>query len=256
MGSALARASAAGGAEVIAVARNLPIARARVSGAAVEVVGEMPDSSAWRPDLVILAVKPQSLRDAAPGMEPGTAGALLLSVAAGVSLATLAEVFPRARAIVRAMPNLPVAEGQGMTTLCGGSGVAAADVETVQGLLAASGRLAWVETEDELDVATAVAGSGPAYFLSLAEALRAAAEARGISPEIAALLAEQTLIGSASLLGRGMRPLELAQQVVSPGGTTAAGLAVLDGDRALSTLVCRTVGAATARARELRALAS
>lgn len=208
--------------------------------------------------LVVLAVKPQQAAEAlraARAHWPGEKAALL-SIAAGVRIEALARICPPGTAIVRAMPNRPALCSAGVTGLYAPQGVPAPVRTLAETLAAAIGQGVWLRSEDELDVVTAVSGSGPAYFLLLAEQLASAAQACGLSAETARLLASETLYGSGVLAHRrecSPRGLEEERAAVtSPGGTTEAALRVLQAG-GLEQLVARAVQAAAARSRELAA---
>lgn len=206
--------------------------------------------------LVVLAVKPQ---DAAQALRSARAhwplaGAALLSIVAGVRSEALAGLCPAGTPIVRAMPNRPALLSAGVTGLYALPSVPPPVRALTETLAAAIGRAVWVRDEDELDVVTAVSGSGPAYFLLLAEQLANAAQSCGLSRETALLLATETLYGSGVLAhSRAQAPSALQEEraaVTSPGGTTEAALRVLQSG-GLEQLVARAVHAATARSREL-----
>jgi pyrroline-5-carboxylate reductase len=208
--------------------------------------------------LVVLAVKPQ---DAAAALRAASAhwpgpNAALLSIVAGVRIEALARLCPAGTPIVRSMPNRPALLSAGVTGLYAPPGVPAAVRALAETLAAATGHGVWVRNEDELDIVTAVSGSGPAYFLLLAEQLASAAEACGLSHETARLLAAETLYGSGMLAHSRARDegglREERAAVTSPGGTTEAALRVLQA-AGLEQLVVRAVQAATARSRELAA---
>lgn len=203
--------------------------------------------------IVVLAVKPQIFASVAPVLRPlAERGALVLSIMAGVTLAGLQDALGGNGRIVRTMPNTPAAIGAGITAAVPGAGVSAADVETVGQLIAATGALVWLDDEGDLDAVTAVSGSGPAYFFRFTEALARAGEAAGLSADLAMRLARATFTGSAALAGQDDAPLSaLRVQVTSPGGTTAAGLAVMDADGGIDRLAGDVVAAAARRSREL-----
>ena len=207
------------------------------------------DPPAGVPDILVLAVKPQVWRAVAPPLA-GRVGpfTVIVSVMAGVSTADLAVCFERSP-IVRAMPNTPAAVGQGITALYTGAGDLVKGAATA--LFGPAGATLWLDREDQFDAVTAVSGSGPAYVYAFVEALAAAGAAAGLSPDIAGQLARQTVTGAAALAAaEPMTPVAtLRERVTSPGGTTAAGLAVLR--PALDPLVEATVAAAAARARAL-----
>lgn len=198
----------------------------------------------------IIAVKPQHVSTVAEAL--GATGApRMLSVAAGVTIATIEEVAPRAR-VVRCMPNTPALVGQGASAIAGGSLVEEQDLAWAESILGAVGIVVRV-TEAELDAVTGLSGSGPAYVFHLAEALISAGVSHGLSPEVADVLARQTLLGAATLLTEtGEDPAVLRRNVTSPGGTTAAGLAVFTEEDFVG-LVGRVVDAAVARSEELGA---
>lgn len=208
------------------------------------------NAEAFDSDVVVLAVKPQNLRDALAGIPPGTAkGKLVLSILAGKRLATLEAALPGAR-IVRVMPNLPCVVGEGISAWCAGTGIGAADRDVVCRLVSAFGKAVELP-EAQFDAVTALSGSGPAFLAWVLDRMTAAAVAEGLPPEAASLLAGQTMLGTARLLiERQLAPQALIQSVASAKGTTAAGLAVLDASDAAAVLK-RTIAAAAARSREL-----
>ena len=155
-------------------------------------------------------------------------------------------------AIVRAMPNLPAAIGQGVTVACADPSVGGEARSRCRELLAAVGEVAFIENEDLMDAVTAVSGSGPAYVFLLAECLAEAGAAAGLDPDLALKLACATVTGSGALLGQsGETPARLRENVTSPGGTTAAALAVLMANEGMPDLLKRAVAAAAKRSREL-----
>ncbi|MES1972734.1 MAG: pyrroline-5-carboxylate reductase [Pseudomonadota bacterium] len=205
--------------------------------------------------VVVLAVKPQMFGVALPMLRPlAERGALFLSVVAGAGLQRLGRDLGGTGRIIRSMPNTPAAIGRGITAAVAGAAVTESDRARADALLRAAGEVVWLDVEADLDLVTAVSGSGPAYFFRFAEALAAAGVAAGLSPEIAMRLARATFTGSAALADA--RPESLAElrvEVTSPGGTTAAGLAQLDADGAIDRLAAATVAAAAARSRALGA---
>ena len=225
------------------------------------VLAEVPAGVALRRELpvgesfstVLLGVKPQLLGAVAPGLEPLVGPeTVLLSILAGADLAALATHFPRARAVVRVMPNLSAAIGRSPLGLSG-LGVDPQVRAAVDALLAPLGAAQWLD-EGLMDAVTALAGSGPAFVYRFIDALAAGGVALGLEAEQARALAKATVEGAALLAaGADVAPAELARRVTSPGGTTAAGLAVLDAG--LDRLVSATLEAAAARSRELAELA-
>lgn len=201
-------------------------------------------------DVVIVAFKPQSLAAADPRLAELTAGKLVVSLLAGKRLARLAQAFPRARNIVRTMPNTPAAIGAGITPYCSLAALAAADRTRVEALLGALGDHLEL-AEEHLDAVTALSAGGPAFLFEFTAALREAGVAAGLPPEVSARLATQTIVGSAQLLAHTRaEPEALRDQVVSPNGTTFAGLQVMQ-QREFRALVRDTILAATHRAAEL-----
>ena len=205
-------------------------------------------------DTLLLAIKPQMLDGDAAGVEPWAgAGTTVVSILAGKTIATLARHFPRAAGVVRAMPNLPAAVGRGITGMASDGALSDAALSRVERWLAAVGSVERLGDEDQIDMVTAVSGSGPAYAFLLAETLATAGERLGLAPDLAARLARATVEGAGELMTRSpaTSAAELRQNVTSPGGTTAAALAILMGDDAFQPLLDRAVAAARARAAEL-----
>lgn len=205
------------------------------------------------PDLVMLAIKPQMMDRVLPELSVlDHVGLTVLSVAAGTTLGTLQSAFPQAICI-RTMPNTPAAVGQGIT----GAFAPGADQKLRDGvskLLQAVGQVVWVENERDIDAVTAVSGSGPAYVFHMVEALAEAGVAVGLTQETAMQLARQTIVGSGALLAASEDSAkQLRVNVTSPGGTTAAGLNVLQETGRLADLMAATVKAAYDRSVELAA---
>lgn len=204
-------------------------------------------------DFLIIAVKPQMAGRVLPAYAPVADGAVALSIMAGTSVATLSKSLGGPTKIIRAMPNLPAAIGAGVTGLFASSAVSREERAAAERLIAAVGASVWVEQESDIDLVTAVSGSGPAYFFLLAEALAQAGASAGLSQAASARLAEATLAGAGALIAAdGRNAAEMRKAVTSPGGTTAAALDVLDGDgKAIRTLIEKAVAAAAKRAGEL-----
>ncbi len=201
---------------------------------------------------VVIALKPQVAAQIVPSLAPLVSGTtVVVSIMAGRTLQFLAGAIGHRCALVRAMPNTPAAIGRGITVAVARD-AGAGQRDLAHRLLAATGTVEWVDDEDLMDAVTAVSGSGPAYVFLLAEALSQAATAAGLPAALAAKLARETVAGSGELLHRS--PLDAAvlrENVTSPGGTTAAALAVLMGQGGLAPLMTKAVAAATARSREL-----
>ena len=205
------------------------------------------------PAIVVLAVKPQQIDTLAP-MLIGLETPLLVSILAGVEASVLATRFP-AGAIVRAMPNLPVAIGKGVTALH-----TASDDPTVRAaasaLAAPLGLVEWIDDEAQFDAVTALAGCGPGFTFRFIDALAAAGVALGLKDDQARRLAVATVAGSGAMsAGADVAPSVLADRVASPGGSTREGLNVLDADGALVDLLTRTLAAAARRNAEMAASA-
>jgi len=197
----------------------------------------------------VLAVKPADVRDAARAVAAaGTERAL--SIAAGVTLAALESALGAGVPVVRAMPNTPALVGVGAAAIAGGSSAEEGDLAWAERLLGAVGTVVRVD-EALLDAVTGLSGSGPAYVFLVAEALMEAGAQAGLPAEVSASLTVQTLLGAATLLARSDEgPEALRAAVTSPGGTTAAGVRVLE-ERGLRTALVDAVAAATERSREL-----
>jgi pyrroline-5-carboxylate reductase len=202
-------------------------------------------------ETLVVAVKPQSFRDAGSALKPLVGSAtLVVSIMAGMTIAAIEQVC--GGAVVRAMPNTPAAIGRGITVAVAATSVSSAQRATADALLRATGSVEWVEDETLMDAVTAVSGSGPAYIFLLAEELARAGIEAGLPAELATRLARETVAGSGELLHRSdLSAATLRQNVTSPGGTTAAALHVLMGKDGLQQLMIRAVAAATARSKEL-----
>ncbi|PKU23939.1 pyrroline-5-carboxylate reductase [Telmatospirillum siberiense] len=222
------------------------------SRAQVRVTGDVQSLPAdLRPDVVVLAVKPQMM-DAALPAYARFAGAVYLTIAAGKPLAYFARILGSGAAVVRAMPNTPASVRRGMTVAVANSVVAADQRKICGDLLAAVGAIAWIEDEAHMDAVTALSGSGPAYVFLLAEVMAAAGVRAGLPEDLAARLARETVVGAGELLRQSSEsPEQLRRNVTSPGGTTFAALQVLMRDDGVGPLMGEAVAAATDRSREL-----
>ena len=226
----------------------------RPSGLPVEGILTRTDYPAGEtPRLVMLGFKPQKLDEVAPLLAPRCgAETVIVSLLAGVEVASLCARFPAVRAIVRALPNLPVAIGEGVVALFGDDG----GLKEVAALVCPLGLVVTTNTEAGLAAIGAIAGAGPAYVARFAEALAAAGRGHGVETD-ALTIALQTLAGTAMLMqAKREDGAALAKRVASPGGTTQAGLDVLDRGDALARLVEATIAAAIARGRQLAAAAA
>lgn len=204
-----------------------------------------------RSDVIVLAVKPQSVSAVLEQLRPSlTADHLIISIAAGVSLATLAAGVGPERRIVRVMPNTPALVGEGASAYCRGPHARAGDEEVVRSCLGAVGR-AYRVPESLLDAVTGLSGSGPAFVYVMIEALSDGGVRVGLPRDVATALAAQTVLGAARMvLETGEHPGVLKDQVTSPGGTTIAGLHALERGGVRAALI-DAVEAAALRSAEL-----
>lgn len=210
---------------------------------------EVPSGEA-SPSVVLLGVKPNKLEDVAASVASVVGPAtLLVSILAGTELATLRNRFPAAGAVVRAMPNTPVAIGRGVVALHGYAGPFGNLLET---LMAPLGLIEWIDDETAFGSVTALAGSGPAFLFRFIAAVAQAGEQLGVQPRQALRLATAMVDGAAGLAAASPdHPDLLADRVASPGGMTRKGLDVLDEDGALRSLILRTLDATDRRGREM-----
>lgn len=203
--------------------------------------------------VLVLGIKPQGLASAATGLDRLIGrDTLLVSILAGKTVADLRDRLPRARAVVRAMPNLPASIGRGATGAYASAEVTPDQRGAAEALFSANGAVAWLGDEAQIDAVTAVSGSGPAYVFLLVEALAEAGIAAGLDPAVARTLARATVTGAGALLEASPSEAEeLRRDVTSPGGTTAAALDVLMRPDGLAALMREAVAAAKRRAGEL-----
>jgi pyrroline-5-carboxylate reductase len=202
-------------------------------------------------DVIILAVKPQSLSEIMAGLagmiKPSQ---LVISIVAGKSINTISAGLGHSR-IVRSMPNTPAQVGEGMTVWTATPQITADQKKTTAFILGAMGKEIYCDDEKYLDMATAVSGSGPAYVFLFVESMAAAAEKLGFTPQIAQELVLQTLSGADLLLQKsGKTPRELRHMVTSPGGTTAEAISTFEAG-GFSELVSKAVAAAYEKAKKL-----
>ncbi|MBP1852623.1 pyrroline-5-carboxylate reductase [Rhizobium halophytocola] len=205
------------------------------------------------PDVLFLALKPQMMGSALPALAklvgPQT---VVVSVAAGTTIASLSEALGNG-ATVRAMPNTPAMVGRGITGAFANDKVTAEQRDLVHRLLKVSGPVEWVESETDIDLVTAVSGSGPAYVFYLVECMAEAGRKLGLPADLAMRLARETVAGAGELLHQSSdAAADLRRNVTSPGGTTAAALAVLtEPHDGMQPLFDRAIAAARERAEEL-----
>jgi pyrroline-5-carboxylate reductase len=207
------------------------------------------EAASWA-ETVLLAIKPQTLDAVLKELAPAMAGRLLISIAAGVTIERIAALLPPSTRIVRAMPNAPALVCAGMSAVAYGPGVMKQDKAIVQTIFQSVGRVVEID-ERFMDAVTGLSGSGPAYVCVALEALADGGVKMGLPRSVAQLLAAQTALGAAQmLLNSGEHPARLKDRVASPGGTTIAGLHVLERGGLRACLIA-AVEAATRRAREL-----
>jgi pyrroline-5-carboxylate reductase len=207
--------------------------------------------AARQADTIVLAVKPQVMTRALEDLRNAVGEAqLLISIAAGISTATIAGYFPQPMHVVRVMPNTPALVLEGVSAVAGGRHATPQDLERTRGLFEAVGKVVVVD-ESLMDAVTGLSGSGPAFVFVVIEALADAGVKVGLPREVALALAAQTVQGSARLvLETGKHPGQLKDMVASPGGTTIAGLHALEQGSVRAALI-NAVEAATRRSQEL-----
>lgn len=221
-----------------------------VQAQGVQINADLPAD----PAVVLVAVKPQMMGAALPQLQSyGGGRTLFVSVAAGTLISAFEAVLGEATPIVRAMPNTPAAVARGITAIIGNAHASAAHLDTAEALLSAVGQVVRLETEAQIDAVTAVSGSGPAYVFHLIEALAAAGVAEGLPADLSMQLARATVTGAGELAHQAPESAaQLRINVTSPGGTTAAALAVLmEPETGFPALLQRAVKAAADRGREL-----
>ena len=248
MGGAILDGWRAGGMDLTAVTVIRP------SGNAVEGTRTVTSfaGAGAPPKIAVLAFKPQKLDEIAPELRRFlSARTTVVSLLAGVEAASLRQRFPGVGAIVRAMPNLPVAVRRGVTGLYNPDTDQQTDTQ-LNDLFSALGFAMWMADEAKLAALGSVAGAGPAYVARFIDALAKAGERRGLSPEIAGVIARETVLGTAWMAATaGEDMASIAKRVASPKGTTQAGLDVLDRENVLEELIAVTIEAAARRGAEL-----
>ena len=203
--------------------------------------------------IVILGVKPVGIADLAASIAPALPPtAIVVSVAAAVSIAQIERALPDGQPVIRTMPNTPARVGRGVVALAGGTHAGPEHIARATELFSSVG-FAVTVPEDQIDAVSAVSGSGPAYVFYLAEAMAAAGEALGLDPELALILARETVVGAGLMLAQpGADPTALRRGVTSPNGTTERAIAVFD-ERGLPGIVADGAKAATARSQQITA---
>jgi pyrroline-5-carboxylate reductase len=252
MGSALLKGWRSNKTKSIIVVEPKPSAgiRALAKAKAITLV-PAPSQVKAKVEACIVAIKPQILKGEAPALAAIAEKSLMISIAAGTSVAALQKAWGKKARIIRAMPNTPGAIGRGITGLYAAKGVGAADKKKADALLSALGQTVWVKSEALIDSVTALSGSGPAYVFHLVEAMTEAGIAIGLSKADAQKLARATVAGAGALLDADKAAAsDLRIAVTSPGGTTEAALKVLMPE--LTGLMTKALKAAKKRAEELR----
>ena len=235
----------------IKVVELLPEARERLKSTLGVTAVASPAEAAPFGDLVVLAVKPQQMREACAALAPQLGDTPVLSIAAGVRTDAMSRWLGGKARLLRCMPNTPALIGMGIAALYAGPGVTQAGRDVAQTVLEAVGKVVWVDDEAQLDPVTAVSGSGPAYVFYFIEALQEASRALGLSDEVGRQLAIETFRGAAELAARSPETAAtLRERVTSKGGTTEAALASMARDDVKAEIV-RALQAASARGREL-----
>ena len=211
---------------------------------------ELPGDWLRASEVIVLAVKPQQMREAVAAIQPHLKQQCVLSIAAGVRAETISSWLASGK-IVRAMPNMPALIRAGVTAAVARPEVTAAQKAAADQILRAVGAVIWLDDEAMLDAVTALSGSGPAYVFYFIEAMHAAAIELGFDEAQARALTLQTFAGSAQLAAQSHESAQtLREKVTSKGGTTAAALASFERDKVDQAIV-RAIKAAAARAREL-----
>jgi pyrroline-5-carboxylate reductase len=254
MGGAMLRGWLAGGLPPAGVAILDPAPSPDIVALAGDKGLALTPAPGMKPEVVVLAVKPQMLDAAASAVaELAHEDALVISIIAGKTIADLKARAPKARAFVRAMPNTPAAIGRGVTGAAANDALSESQRAVARTLLSAVGIFDWLPHESFIDAVTALSGSGPAYVFALVEAMAEAGLALGLPADIAMRFARGTVEGAGELLARepGTPAAELRRNVTSPAGTTAAALVVLQGADGLGPLMKKAIAAAHKRAGEL-----
>jgi pyrroline-5-carboxylate reductase len=212
-----------------------------------------PIASITNAEVIIIAVKPQVMDDVLPNLVSlKSSHPLILSVAAGKTIATFAKHFGSDAAIIRTIPNTPAAIGRGITAMNANPNVSKTQMELANALLSSTGEVVTVADESMIDLVTAVSGSGPAYIFYLTECMAAAGEKIGLPPALAMQLARATVAGSGELMRQsGIDAAILRQNVTSPKGTTYAALQILMADDGMKPLFEKAITAAAKRSKEL-----
>lgn len=209
------------------------------------------DAAIAQSDVVVLAVKPQQMKDAVAQLQPYISAQLILSIAAGIRATDLSRWLGGHGAIVRTMPNTPALIGRGITGMFALDGVSSAQRDAADGIMRAVGPTVWLNDEALIDSVTAVSGSGPAYVFYFIEAMQQAALEMGLNAEQGSQLAIATFVGAAQLAAQSPEPVSvLRERVTSKGGTTYAALSSMEQSGVKDSII-RAMKAAAARGKEL-----
>jgi pyrroline-5-carboxylate reductase len=209
------------------------------------------DASIAASDVVILAVKPQQMKDVAALLAPYITSQLILSIAAGIRAVDLSRWLGGHNAIVRTMPNTPALIGKGVTGMAATAGVSNEQRAAADAILRAVGETVWLEDETLIDSVTAVSGSGPAYVFYFIEAMQQAAQEMGLTAEQGNALAISTFVGAAQLAAQSSDPVSLLRErVTSKGGTTYAALTSME-ESGVKNAIIQAMKAAAARGKAL-----
>jgi pyrroline-5-carboxylate reductase len=226
-------------------------ARDRIARAFGVSAHAAPGAKALKTDCIVLAVKPQQMRDVARALKPFLASQLVITIAAGIRVQDLSRWLGGYRRVVRVMPNTPALAHAGISGLYAPPAVSTGDRAIADKVLGAVGGTLWFEREQDLDAVTAVSGSGPAYVFYFIEALERAGRELGLPPDAAHRLALETFAGAVKLAAQSSEaPETLRSRVTSRGGTTERALESMESDRVKEAIV-RAVRAAAERSREL-----
>ena len=210
-----------------------------------------PDEGLREAQLIVFCVKPAQMQDTIKELVPFLDNQIIISIAAGLPIALLASWFGSPFSIVRAMPNTPATVGAGMTVFCDDGSLTHQMQQKISALFSAVGKVLWLPKESEMDVITAVSGSGPAYFFYLMEAMIEGGKRLGLSEQTATALVKQTALGAAMLASSvAMDCKELKERVTSKGGTTEAALRVFEQKDSKTTII-EAIEAAYYRSKEI-----
>jgi pyrroline-5-carboxylate reductase len=248
MGGAMAQRWHAAGHAVQVIERN-PVRAEALRAAGMAVSGSLTDASG---DTLVIAIKPQQFPEMKDALKNFASTRRVVSVMAGVSLATLSEIAPQ---VIRVMPNLAASIGESMSICVAAPAVGEEARAQTTALMEAIGRVAWLADEGEMHAATALAGCGPGYLFAFMEAMEKAGVAQGLSPELTCTLVRQTMRGAALLAdGATESPAQLAKNVASPGGVTQAALDIFAAGN-LEKLVAEAIDEAVKKSNTLAASA-